>query len=58
MEYLSVREDAGAKIIKELTGKDATVLLDPTMMLTKEQWISISKQSEYKPKNGYILTYF
>lgn len=55
---LSVREEAGSKIIKDLTGKDAIVLVDPTLMLTKEQWLSISKGAPNKPSKGYILTYF
>lgn len=54
---LSVREEAGAKIIKDLTGRDATVLVDPTMLLTKEEWRKISKQPK-RAKEGYILTYF
>lgn len=58
MEYLSVREDAGAKIIKKLTGRDAPVLVDPTLMLSKEKWLSISKESINKPKDKYLLTYF
>lgn len=55
---LSVREHAGAKIIKELTGKDAVVLVDPTLMLSKEKWLSIAKPSKYKPDGKYLLTYF
>lgn len=57
---LNVREQAGAKIIKELTGRDAEVLIDPTLMLSKEEWRAIEK----KPKGNnnfeqpYILTYF
>ncbi len=58
MKTLSVREEAGAKIIKELTGRDATVLIDPTLMLSKEKWLSVSKESLSKPKGKYILTYF
>jgi hypothetical protein len=58
IEYLSVREDAGAKIIKELTGKDAEVLVDPTLILTREQWFSISGHARKKPKGKYLLTYF
>ncbi|MBM4761457.1 polysaccharide pyruvyl transferase family protein [Bacillus sp. B15-48] len=58
MAHLSVREEAGANIIKELTGRDAPVVLDPTMMLTKEKWLSISKESKHKPENKYLLTYF
>lgn len=56
---ISVREKAGAKIIKELTGKEAQILIDPTLMLNKEDWTHIEK----KPKNldincDYIFTYF
>lgn len=56
---ISVREEAGAKIVKELTGKNATVLIDPTMMLDSSEWIKIAR----KPKKvncdkPYILTYF
>lgn len=58
MPYISVREDTGAKIVKELTGKNVDVLIDPTLMLTKEQWLSISKLGEYKPDKPYLLTYF
>lgn len=58
MHALSVREDDGAKIIKELTGRDAPVLVDPTLLLTKEKWVSISKEASNKPKGKYLLTYF
>ena len=54
---LSVREEAGAKIIKKLTGRDATVLVDPTMLLTKDEWRKVSKKPR-RAKEGYILTYF
>ncbi|MEI3606609.1 polysaccharide pyruvyl transferase family protein [Pseudogracilibacillus sp. SE30717A] len=58
MHRLSVREEAGAKIIKELTGRDAPVLIDPTLMLSKEKWLSIANVPSNKPKTGYLLTYF
>lgn len=57
-EHLSVREDAGAKIIKDLTGRDAEVLVDPTMILSKNEWIEFSEQHKLKPSKKYILTYF
>lgn len=56
--YLSVREQAGADIIKELTGRDAVVLVDPTLMLSKSKWLSISKSGAHKPSKPYLLTYF
>lgn len=54
--YLSVREDSGVKLIKELTGRDATHLLDPTLIINSEEWKSILC-IEDKP-NDYILAYF
>ena len=55
---VSVREKAGAEIIKKLTGRDAPVIVDPTMLLTKEDWNKISKKPKGVEENGYILTYF
>ncbi len=34
----SLREQSGAEIVKNLTGKDAFVNIDPTLLLTKESW--------------------
>lgn len=56
--HISVREEDGAKIVKELTGRDVDVLVDPTLILTKEEWLKISKPSPNKPKKQYILVYF
>lgn len=58
-KHISVREEKGAEIVRDLTGLEATVLVDPTMLLTREEWSQIA----HKPKNiktdkGYILTYF
>lgn len=58
IEHISVREDDGAKIIRELTGREAPVLVDPTLLLSKEKWLSISKEASNKPKEKYLLTYF
>lgn len=58
MACLSVREQAGADIIKKLSGREAEVLVDPTLMLTKEQWLSIAHPANIKPKTKYLLTYF
>lgn len=58
MKAISVREEAGAKIVKELTGRDVPVLVDPTLMLDKEDWQKVSKKPKYKIDDKYILTYF
>lgn len=58
MHRLSVREESGAGIISELTGRNAPVLIDPTLMLTKEKWLAIAKEAPAKPEKQYLLTYF
>jgi len=57
-EYLSVREEAGQKIIKDLLGIEVPVLVDPTLLLTKDEWLKIAKSHEHKPSNKYLLTYY
>ena len=56
LDRIAVREKRGAKIVKDLTGKDATVVVDPTLLLKTEEWKSVA---DYKkvPENGYILLY-
>lgn len=54
--YLSVREDSGVRLIKELTGRDAIHLIDPTLMVKGETWKN-TLNLQNKQKN-YILTYF
>lgn len=59
IDYLSVRENEGKKIIEELTNrKDVEILLDPTMMLTSEEWDKISKKPNQLKNDKYILNYF
>lgn len=56
---ISVREDRGKAIIEELTGrKDVEVLVDPTMLLTPEEWDKVSKKPIMLKKDKYILNYF
>lgn len=56
---LSVREQQGANIIRELTGRTAEVLLDPTLMLDESDWRKIArKPCNIDTRKPYILTYF
>lgn len=54
--FLSVREKKGAKIIKELTGLEVPVVLDPTFLLNREQWLNIAKPPK-KSYGDYVLYY-
>lgn len=56
---LSVREETGNRIITELTGKSAFLNLDPTLLLTAEEWKKIEKKPKCtKIDKPYILKYF
>lgn len=56
---ISVREDAGKKIVEDLTGRtDVEVLVDPTMLLSAEEWDNVSKKPKQLKNDKYILNYF
>lgn len=38
-DYLSVREPNGKKWLEKLTGREVKIIADPTLLLTKEEWI-------------------
>ena len=58
MDYISCRERSGLRIVKELSGKEATHTVDPTLLLTKEEWLTlIPKNSQIKKSKNYILKY-
>lgn len=51
---LSVREESGCRILKELTGRDAQVCLDPTLLLPPEDWEALAPLEEQPP---YVLLF-
>lgn len=56
---LSVREDKGEQIAKELTGrKDIEVLIDPTMLLSSTEWDKVAQKPKKNVPKKYILNYF
>ena len=57
IEMLGVREKSGAELIERLTGRKAVVVLDPTLLLNKEEW---AQAIPVKPvlENDYIFCYF
>jgi len=55
IHYLSTREAEGKQIIEQLTGRNAEILLDPTLLLDQDQWCQIAVP--YKSSKPYILCY-
>lgn len=59
IRFLSVREKQGAEFIKELTGNEAKVVLDPSLLLNKQQWEKeIKKNNNKLGTEKYIFCYF
>lgn len=55
-DFISTREKQGQQIIYELIHKEVPIVLDPTMLLSAQDWENY--QSEYRlPKEKYILIY-
>ena len=52
---LSVREQSGATVIEQMTGRKAQVVLDPTLLISKKKWESILEPRVYE--KPYILLY-
>lgn len=57
INHLSVREDSGVKLVKKLSGLDAKLVCDPTILLTKEEWDEVAVKDRII-KEKYILCYF
>lgn len=59
VQYLSVREASGKVLARMLTGKEARVVLDPTLLLTREDWFLLTgrKKKEEKVILVYMLEY-
>lgn len=57
IDWISVRENSGKKIIKDLIGKDVEVVLDPTLLLDAAAWEKVipAKKVIDEP---YIFCYF
>ena len=56
-DFVSVREDSGVRLCKEYLGVDAVHVLDPTMLLTKEDHISLIKAEKEPKYSGTLFNY-
>ena len=57
--FLSCREAQGSRIISELSQKKCITLLDPTLVLSKEEWDVVAKKPLFHDDSKkYMLLYF
>lgn len=54
---ISLREKTGVDLIEKLTGKKASLVCDPTLLLTREEWDSFVSPPTIKIATPYILAY-
>ena len=54
--YISVREDSGARFIRQASGREATIICDPTLILSTSEWRSASS-SLFTPQEEYVFAY-
>lgn len=54
-DAVSLREEACVNELEQLTGKSITVTLDPTLLLTKDDWLEVC--AEIKNLPPYLLVY-
>ncbi len=57
IEFVSCRENRGAKIVKELTGREVPVLMDPVFAFDKGEWENLVPVRKVY-KDPYIFCYF
>ena len=57
IRWLSCRERGAKGLIKEVSGREAELLLDPTMAVPVEVWRRIARRPNYDIPSQYILDY-
>ncbi len=56
--HISVRENAGAALVKDLIGREVPVLVDPVMLLSRDEWLKVSRKPRVDISKPYILKYY
>lgn len=54
---LSVCEESGVRLIRELTGQEAHWCCDPTLLLTRPMWEALAAKAKRRLRKPYILVY-
>lgn len=57
IEYISVREETGQKLVKRIANRDVPIVCDPTLFFTGEEWMDIQKEKSIV-EDPYIFCYF
>lgn len=55
---ISVREEKGKELLNEICDKKIDVVIDPTLLLSSEEWEKMSHKPKKLDHDKYILNYF
>ncbi|RKD23106.1 hypothetical protein BEP19_12845 [Ammoniphilus oxalaticus] len=56
INHLSTREGLGVELIKNMTGRDAKLVLDPVFLLDRDRWIKLAKTAKDE-KGEFLFVY-
>lgn len=56
-DTITVREQQGCNIVRELTGKESCAVCDPVLLLEKEHWANLGAIRKKNNSSPYILVY-
>lgn len=54
---ISVREDSGIKLLKEKLNLDSIQVLDPTLLLSRDDYVRLIEKADIGKSSGNLLTY-
>lgn len=57
IDFISMRENRGSEIVKELTGRTVPTILDPVFMFNEEEWLDLIPYNN-EINEPYIFAYF
>ena len=55
-DSISVREENGIELVKKLSGKNAVWVVDPTFLLSRDEWMNVAEPYPDMPEH-YVLIY-
>ena len=55
IDYLSCREKIGCELIEKSIGRKVFNAMDPTLLLSSEEWTTISEESEINCNSDYVF---
>jgi coenzyme F420-reducing hydrogenase beta subunit len=57
IDVLSTREESGSRIVSDLTGRKVATVVDPTLLLDREEWVRVASETDFHIEEPYLLAY-